>query len=282
MIEIEITEDNIDEVVQKLIDDEDFKKECKNNNLIDSSTGEIIDEMMLFSAINDKYRKLLVFHEKTNMYDNCKRKVDMAIIETIKMYDRKLLEIKNDNNTINSYDYLRLMAYRFGNLKAFSNNRIVKFHSFSNINAIEKPANLSVLNYGRFCILCSMKYKTNEIRHSNGRPLKDSILMKALEIETEYTYNAMIRDLIRENMIAITKTNKFECIMLNPAYVASSREITLTEYEIFSDTLKLVLSKEIIKYYELCLSERKKSIIYCDIESFEYRTIDDKLQNYTK
>lgn len=84
-------------------------------------------------------------------------------------------------------------------------------------------------------------------------------------------------------MIAMVKTGKYEYILLNPAYVASSREVSLHEYVLFKDSLSKVLPQTVIRYFEICLKEKEElGLICCDVGSFERMLIDNKLKDLQK
>jgi len=208
-----------------------------SGEVIDLETGETLDISELDKLKTTYINELLPQKEKTNL---------------IKKYNnldlRETLEKKFKENTINKEELLQLI--RLQNSTHFE----ISYSDFFIINcAKEKPKNISPSDYGRFMLLLDLMSYTNKIQNqSNGKKIKESVIMEKLEIKSPKTFKNLITKLSSAGMLSKNGYGDKRFIHINPAYAKRKIKIDETIYSLFKEDLVEFLTDYEIKYFELC------------------------------
>ena len=217
-------------------------------------TGEQIDCRNLYKEYKDSLYELKIEASKLGIESS--KSIDKKIDKIANKLRNEILSEKIKLDTITPEEYLEWCE--INNKKIKLRPSFTEYKIFN--NAKKKPDNLSVIDYGRFNILCSMTSYDNKLKHSNGKPYSEKTLLEILELKTKQALSNTLNRLIEFNMIAYIKSpsSKTMHIVINPAYMSSPTSIDTTIYELFKDDLDEVLDDETKKYLQLSSKYEKR------------------------
>lgn len=225
--------------------------EYKNGSVKNIRTKEEFDINDSLDKYQDKIKDMI---ESGANFSSSEQMNDL-----FKIYNKKFKDIilneyqdKLDKNeiTLEEIDnWKRLMPYK--DRKDFA---ILNYKSFVVMNLeIDKPKELSFLDYGRFTKLLHIMNYQNKITHKNGKPIKKSDLVKDLEFNSIKSLDRFLQLLRKNNLIVQTDKTKsnISYIIVNPLYAMKHTEIDCLTYNFFKEDLDKVLTPLEKKYLEL-------------------------------
>lgn len=235
--------------------DNNLKKFIDENDevsLLDS--GEVMkikDLAMEFSVRNRNAKETL-----KHLPQQQRNKINKAMNEGTLLLTKEELWLKfnNDNITIEELESLMLIENKNLNVqykKGFYVNRIK-----------DKPIGLSDDYYGKFFRLLHLMNFGNTLRHDNSKPIKKLDMCNYLDMKTDRAFEIFIKALSNKRMIAKTKINDINYLIVNPAYATMNIQIDKTTYDLFKDDLNELLSPLEIKYLEMSSNYNKGVLAY--------------------
>lgn len=225
-------------------------------------TGEQIDCRNLYKEYKDSLYELKIEASKLGIESS--KSIDKKIDKIANKLRNEILSEKIKLDTITPEEYLEWCE--INNKKIKLRPSFTEYKIFN--SAKKKPDNLSVIDYGRFNILCSMTSYDNKLKHSNGKPYSEKTLLEILELRTKQALLNTINNLIDFNMIAYidSQSSKTKHIIINPAYMSSAIDINTTIYELFKADLDEVLDDETKKYLQLSSKYEKRDSFILSFE----------------
>ncbi len=221
----------------------------KNGIVLDEQTGETIDISEIDKWRDNYLSELFTQREKEIMLN--KKDKD----SNLKLYEQKFLE-----NRITKEELYELIK-----MKQNSNFFEISYEDFFIINCKkEKPKTISVSDYGRFMLLLDLMSFKNIIQHkTNGRQIKESLILEKLEFKTSKTLKNFITKLSNVGMLSKSGHGNKRFIHINPVYAKRKIKIDQTIYDLFKEDLKEYLSEYEIKYFEM---QEDREVTYSTFE----------------
>ena len=189
--------------------------------------------------------------------------------------ERKTLEeefvLKIDSNSITLEElkvYMELINSeaneRGGVPYSFITDNFIKLNQ-----SIKIPSEISDATLGKFYRLLNLvtyKNTVNTTNHGNSNKINKLGLMEYLGIKNEKTFRTSFAEMEKYSLLH-RKENKGRgfTILINPIYANRDDKFSLncTMYDLFKESLDLILPKYIIKYFEL---ENKSNGLSIDID----------------
>jgi hypothetical protein len=209
----------------------------KSGIVLDEQTGEVTDISEIDKWRDNYLSELFTQREKEIMLN--KKDKD----NSLKLYEQKFLENRITKEEL--YDLIKM--------KQNSNFFEINYEDFFIINCKkEKPKNISVSDYGRFMLLLDLMSFKNIIQHkTNGRQIKELLILEKLEFKTSKTLKNFITKLSNAGMLSKSGHGNKRFIHINPVYAKRRIKIDQTIYDLFKEDLKEYLSEYEIKYFEM-------------------------------
>ena len=267
------------EIVLKMSKSVEFCTALEKSTIVNNQTGEIFYS---FEQLFAEYKKTAYDVASAVFLSNDiqMKKISKTISHTVSRIRSEVFKRKIEDETITSKEYLEYMIFKYGTLEKFFEQNELSCSKFKILNVVELPNLRDVLSmedYGRFMVLVELAHSDNRLRHVNGKPISYDILINELKFTGDGVKAQAKRDLqeyidrlISLNLVATTKTKTRIYIVVNPLYVFTRVPVTHLTYFLFpEDCSKIIESKEMLKYFELCRIEDSNESSFCTEEDYK-------------